>query len=165
MRWQRIWQHLKPIGAWRHFDRTAMERLEAVIAQAEHGHQGELRIVVEARLPLRDLWRDLPVRERAVQWFSDLRMWDTEHNTGVLVYLLLAERRVELVADRGIAHAVPQAQWQAICAQLIGDLAAGHQVQGLGIALEALGLLLAQHYPQTPGADDTNELPNQPILR
>ncbi|GAA5784967.1 TPM domain-containing protein [Chitiniphilus shinanonensis] len=165
MQWRRLWLHLKPSRALARFDEPAMARLESVIADAEAGHRGELRVVVESRLPLRDAWRGLPVRERAVQWFSDLRMWDTEYNTGVLVYLLLAERRIELVADRGIAQAVPDGEWQAICAGLIDDLAGGRPVDGLATALQALGRQLAEHFPLGVGQVDHNELPNRPVLR
>ncbi|TJZ73489.1 TPM domain-containing protein [Chitiniphilus eburneus] len=165
MRWQRLYRHLKPSRALARFDEKAMEKLESAIADAEAGHRGEVRVVVESRLPLRDAWRGLPVRERAVQWFSDLRMWDTEYNTGVLVYLLLAERRIELVADRGIAQAVPDAEWQAICARLIDDLGANRPVDGLGTAVQSLGQLLATHFPLGPGQSDSNELPNRPVLR
>ncbi|WP_187359888.1 TPM domain-containing protein [Chitinolyticbacter meiyuanensis] len=162
---RRLWLNLKPCLASRHFDDTSMAQLEAAIAAAESGHRGELRLVVERRLPLAAAWHGLAVRDRAVQWFSDLHVWDTEYNTGVLLYLLLSERRIELIADRGIAGAVPDAQWQAICADLIGALAANRYVEGVQQAINQLGGLLATHRPLEANAADRDELPNRPVIR
>ncbi|WP_255989155.1 TPM domain-containing protein [Chitinolyticbacter albus] len=162
---RRLWLNLKPCRSLRYFNAAAMARLEAAIAAAETGHRGELRLVIERRLPLAGALRAQPVRDRAVQWFSDLHVWDTEHNTGVLLYLLLSERRLELVADRGIAAAVPDARWQAICADLIGALAAGHYVDGISHTIEQLGALMAAHHPLDAQAPNRDELPNQPVVR
>jgi uncharacterized membrane protein len=97
---------------------AALDRLEARVAASEKRHSGEIRLCVEAGLPLSYLWRNATARERAVTMFGKLRVWDTEHNNGVLIYLLLAEQAIEVVADRGVTRRVPQAQWDGLVAQM-----------------------------------------------
>ncbi|MDP3172207.1 MAG: TPM domain-containing protein, partial [Polaromonas sp.] len=91
-----------------------LDRLQRRVAASEQRHSGEIRICVEAGLPLSYLWRGASARERAVTMFGKLRVWDTEHNNGVLIYLLLADHAIEIVADRGLARHVDAAQWQAM---------------------------------------------------
>ncbi|MGL6042184.1 MAG: TPM domain-containing protein, partial [Deefgea sp.] len=120
---KRLWQHIKPNPYRAQFGQGLANNLAQTITQAEQGHRGEIRLVVESSLPSALIWQDTTPRARAIDWFSQLRVWDTEGNTGILLYLLLAENKLELVADRGIANKVPQAQWDAICTQLQTHLA------------------------------------------
>ena len=143
----------------------ALARLEARVAASERRHSGEIRVCVEAGLPLSYLWRGLSARDRALTLFGKLRVWDTEHNNGVLVYLLLADRAVELVADRGLDRHVAPAQWQALLAPMQAAFRAGRFEQGLQQALDSLDALLVQHHPLAPGQANPDELPNRVDLR
>jgi uncharacterized membrane protein len=143
---------------------AAIERIAQAIRQAEAGHQGEIRFVIEAALPWSYLRRNAPPRERALMMFSKLRVWDTEHNNGVLLYVNLADRAVEVVADRGIAARVPRAQWQAICHQARDHFREDRLEPGAITAIEAIGAVLAEHFPLAAGEKRGNELPDQPVL-
>jgi uncharacterized membrane protein len=140
------------------------ERLAQRVAASERRHSGEVRIYVEAGLPLRWLWRDCKPRDRAIAMFSKLRVWDTEQNNGVLIYLLLAEHAIEIVADRGLARHVDPAQWQEVVQHMRQAFRAGRFEDGLTQALEEVSALLVQHFPAAPGAPNPDELPNQPVL-
>jgi uncharacterized membrane protein len=142
-----------------------LQRLQARVAAAEHHHSGEIRICVEAGLPLSYLWRDATVRERAVTMFGKLRVWDTEHNNGVLIYLLLAEHAIEIVADRGLTRRVPQATWDGLVGHMREAFRAGKFEQGLMQAVEAADALLLQHFALREGETNPNELPDSPDLR
>ncbi|MFN0160184.1 MAG: TPM domain-containing protein [Burkholderiales bacterium] len=141
---------------------AALARITRAIAEGERLHDGEVRFCIEAALPWSYLRRDARVRERAVMLFSKLRVWDTERNTGVLVYVLLADRAIEIVADRGIAQRVPQAHWDEICASLGAAFRSGQGEEGVLAAVGQIGVLLARHFP--PVAGDTNELPDAPVI-
>ncbi len=143
----------------------ALARLHTRVQASEEGHSGEIRISVEAGLPLPYLWRDLTARDRAVTLFGKLRVWDTEHNNGVLIYLLLAERAIEIVADRGLARQVTPAQWEALIAGMREAFRAGRFEEGLAQAVDAVDGLLRQHYPLQPGQTNPNELPDAADLR
>jgi uncharacterized membrane protein len=143
---------------------AALDRLQARVAAGEQRHGGEIRVVVEAGLPPSYLWRQLTARQRAITLFGKLRVWDTERNNGVLIYLLLAEHRIELVADRGVARLVPQAQWDAIVAGLGEALRARRYEEGLSAAVEQVDALLLQHFAVTPGELNPNELPDRPAV-
>ncbi len=143
----------------------ALARLQAQVAASEAQHSGEIRLSVEAGLPASYLRRDLQARDRAVTLFGKLRVWDTEHNNGVLIYLLLAEHAIEIVADRGLARHVPQAQWDALVAGMREAFRAGRFEEGLAQAIAAVHGLLLQHYPLAPGQHNPNELPDAPDLR
>ena len=119
---------------------------------------------VEAGLPLSYLWRDASVRERAVSLFGKLRVWDTEANNGVLIYLLLAEHRIEIVADRGIARHVGPDHWQHIVSSMGAEFRAGRFEPGLLRAIEAVEALMLKHFPQTEGQANPDELPNRPYV-
>jgi uncharacterized membrane protein len=146
----------------------AAERLAQRIAASEQHHSGEVRICVEAALPPAMAWQigstdaglQTTTRERATQWFGQLRIWDTEHNNGVLIYLLLAERAIEVVADRGLSQQVPQATWTAIVERLGKHLRQGAFEDGLTQALEEVSALLVQHHPLDRDAPNPDELPN-----
>ena len=163
-KFKRLWQHFKPNPYHSLFDNTLKAKLTQTITQSEQGHRGEIRLVVEVHLPSALIWQGISVRARAVDWFSQLRVWDTEGNTGILLYLLLAENRLELVADRGIADKVPQAQWDEICAQLQIHLAAQQIETGLNQTILALGQLLQQHFPLENAQTNPNELCNEPMI-
>lgn len=141
-----------------------LERLAGRIAASEQRHSGEVRIYVEAGLPLSYLWHDATPRERAIAMFGKLRIWDTEQNNGVLIYLLLAEHAIEIVADRGLARHVPQQDWKAIVDRMGSAFHAGHFEDGLTQALEEVSALLVQHFPLAEDARNDNELPDHPVL-
>jgi uncharacterized membrane protein len=141
-----------------------VERLQRRVAASEQRHSGEIRIFVEAGLPLSYLWRGASPRERAVAMFGKLRVWDTEHNNGVLIYLLLAEHAIEVVADRGIDRLVPQAEWKAIVARMGSAFREGRFEDGLTQALEEVSALLVAHFPLAAGQTNPNELPDEPQL-
>ncbi len=149
----------------RALDRAALDRLEARVAASERRHSGEIRLCVEAGLPLSYLWRDATARQRAVTLFGKLRVWDTEHDNGVLIYLLLAEHAIEIVADRGVARVVPQATWDALLQGMRAHFRAGRYEQGLAEAVDAVDALLAQHFPLAGSAANPNELPDRADLR
>ena len=149
----------------RAIDPDALARIGSHITQSERAHSGELRVSIEAALPLGDLWRNATARERAIAMFSTLRVWDTEHNNGVLIYLLFAERRIEIVADRGVAQLVPAQTWRHISEQLSAALKAGDHERGLLKAVDQVGALLREHFPVAPTNRNPNELPNAPDVR
>ncbi|QCB47260.1 TPM domain-containing protein [Hydrogenophaga sp. PAMC20947] len=143
------------------------ERLARRVAASEARHTGEIRICVEAALPLSYVWRSGPavplshrVRERALSWFGRLGIWDTEHNNGVLIYLLLAEHAIEVVADRALTRRVDQANWQAMVDRLGHRLHEGAFEDGLTAALEEVSALLVAHFPLDSGLSRPNELTN-----
>ena len=141
-----------------------VEQLTRRVAASEKRHSGEVRIYVEAGLPLSYLWRDAKPRERAIALFGKLRVWDTERNNGVLIYLLLAEHRIEIVADRALSRQVDAATWQRIVDAMGASFRAGRFEEGLNAAIDAVDALLRQHFPLTPGGVSPNELPDAPLL-
>lgn len=141
-----------------------VQRLSQRVTASERRHTGEIRICVEASLPTSYLLRDATARQRAVAMFGKLRVWDTEHNNGVLVYLLLAERAIEIVADRGLAQRVDPGEWQRIVQRMGAAFREGRYEDGLTQALEEVSALLVEHFPAAPGAVRANELPDQPVL-
>jgi uncharacterized membrane protein len=142
---------------------AALERLRARVAASERGHSGEIRICVEAGLPLSYLWRGASARERAVAMFGKLRVWDTEHNNGVLIYLLLAEHRIEIVADRGIDRRAGAAHWHGLVERMSQAFREGRYEAGLEQAVDAVDELLRSHFPLAAGAANPNELPDAPL--
>jgi uncharacterized membrane protein len=147
----------------RAFPSAAMRAIEKAIAEQERRHAGQLRFAVEASLPLGELARGADAHTRAMDWFGRLRIWDTEHNSGVLIYLLLADRRVEIVADRGIHGKVGSAAWDAICREMQAEFARGEFERGAVSGVRAIGDLIAAHYPAGQG-DRPNELPDKPVV-
>jgi len=142
-----------------------VRRLQQRVQASERQHSGEIRVCVEAGLPLSYLWRGLSARDRAVTMFGKLRVWDTAHNNGVLIYLLLAEHAIEIVADRGLNAHVSAAQWAAIVATMREAFRARRHEQGLNAAIDAVDALLRQHFALAPGHANPNELPDEPDLR
>ncbi|HKW39272.1 MAG TPA: TPM domain-containing protein [Burkholderiales bacterium] len=164
MKFKRLLRHLLTdhLSVARAFPPEAMRAIEKAIGEEERRHGGQVRLAVEASLPLSDLARGVGSRDRAIGWFGRLHMWDTQHNAGVLIYLLLADRRVELVADRGIHSKVGTAAWEAICGEMQQEFARGQFERGAVIGLRAVSDLLAEHFP--PSGDERNELPDKPVV-
>ena len=162
----RIWRHLwlDDADLRRAIPQALVERLAQRVAASERRHAGEVRIYVEPALPLSYLWRRATPRERAVTIFGKLRLWDTEQNNGVLIYLLLAEHAIEIVADRGLAHKVPQNTWQAIVERMGSAFRERRFEDGLTQALAEVSALLMEHFPAAPGSANRNELPDAPVL-
>ncbi len=146
-----------------------LARLEYAVQRSERQHSGEIRIIVEAGLPVSYLWRNDALaqitRQRALALFGKLRVWDTAHNNGVLIYLLLAERSIEIVADRGLNDKVEPATWQELIVAMRSAFQTGDFDQGLTLALARVGALLTAHFPIADSTPNPNELPNAPILR
>ena len=144
---------------------TARQQLELSIAQSEARHLGELRVCVEASLSPSQLWAGITPRQRAIELFGQLGVWDTEHNNGVLIYLLLADRRIEVLADRGLMQKLDDADhWEKLVGQLTQQLAQNNMQQGLQAAIEQIGALLHKHYPLVKGQLNGNELPDSIVL-
>ena len=140
------------------------QRLAERVAASEKRHTGQIRICVEGGLPLSYLWRGATARERAVTQFGKLRVWDTEHNNGVLIYLMLAEHAIEIVADRALARRVPPATWRSMVSHMAEAFRQGRHEDGLTQALSEVSALLVEHFPATEGVDRPNELPDDPVI-
>ena len=153
-----------PADARRALGAGAVERLAERVRQSELAHSGEIRVCVEAGLPLSYLWRGAAARERAVTLFGKLGVWDTAHNNGVLIYLLLAERQIEIVADRGIDAHVGAERWRALVDGMAAAFQAGRFEDGLNAAIDAVGALLVGHFELPAGERDINELPDAPVI-
>ena len=144
------------------FPSTVLTAIEQAIKTGEATHSGQIRFVVEGALDGAPLFRDQSARGRALDVFSQLRIWDTAHNNGVLIYLLLADRQVEIVADRGIDAKVSAAGWEKICRDMEADFKAGKFEGGVIRGVDAVSRQLAAHFPAHGGG--TNELPDAPVV-
>jgi uncharacterized membrane protein len=152
-----------PPWRWRlAFSAAVLKDIELAVKQSERQHRGELRFAVENALAPSWVWRGMSARQRATDVFSNLRVWDTEENSGVLIYLLLADREVHIIADRGIARRVPQADWDAVAQAMQRAFRQGDFRRGSLEGIERITMMLATHFP--PGADNPNELPNKPVI-
>lgn len=165
MNWRRALTHLLLPGWWARycFRRRDLLAIEAAIGLAEERHRGELRFVAEGPLSLWHLMRDQSPRQRAVELFSSLRVWDTEENSGILIYVQLADRKVEILADRGIAAKVPPAEWTVICRVMEHSFRCRQYREGALQAIRGASELLAAHFP-APAVNHANELPDRPVL-
>jgi uncharacterized membrane protein YgcG len=143
----------------------ALHRLEARVGASEKKHSGEVRVCVEAGLPWSYLWKNLSARDRAIAMFGKLRVWDTERNSGVLIYLLLADHAIEIVADRGLNAQVSAEQWQAIVAGMREAFRTKRFEEGLNAAVDAVDALLEKHFALREGEVNVNELPNRPWVQ
>jgi uncharacterized membrane protein len=146
----------------RAFPPELLDAIERAVAQSERRHGGQLRFAIETALDVPMLLRGQTARERAIEAFARLRVWDTEHNNGVLVYLLLSERDIEIVADRGFNGRVSADQWQAVCEAMEQLLRAGEYRSGALRGIELVTALISRHFPPLPGA--VNEQPDRPAL-
>ncbi|MBA4110736.1 MAG: hypothetical protein C0487_14215 [Leptothrix sp. (in: Bacteria)] len=148
----------------RRLSAAGLARLQAQVKASEARHLGELRLCIEGGLSWPDLWQKQTARSRALNLFSTLRAWDTEHNNGVLIYLLLADRRIEILADRGIMARAGHEPWAHIAQQLAASLHDGHFEQGLSQAIDAVTQLLVVHFPVDPDRGNPNELPDKVVV-
>lgn len=160
----RLLRHRWHEDAQRTLGRALLRRLTDRVSASERLHSGEIRICIEGGLPASYIWRGATPRERAVAMFGKLRIWDTEHNNGVLIYLLLSERAIEIVADRGVSALVDEGRWRDIVDGMRGAFREGRYEDGLTQALEEVSALLVQHFPLQPGTVHRNELPNEPAV-
>ena len=162
MKWRRTLRHLlmPPWRTHRLFGGATLQAIERAVRKSETTHHGQICVAIEAALEIKPLLRNLTARERALEVFGQLRVWDTEHNNGVLLYVLLADRDVEILADRGIHRRVAPDAWERICKQIEAEYRAGRYEAGTVAGIAAIGELLAAHYPGARG----NELPDRPTI-
>ena len=144
----------------RYFPTASLQAIEQTITESEKTHGGQICFIVEPHLPFGRLLRDLDARSRALEIFSELRVWDTEQNSGVLIYLLLADHNIEIIADRGARKVISEQQWENVCRAMEKNLAGGEFVAGIVNGITQIGELLKQHFH--PG--NTDELPNKPRI-
>lgn len=173
-RWSRLFRHrwMDERDSQRVVPREMVARLRSRVTGSERRHSGQVRICVEASLPLSYLWRHVwqgeslraVLRQRALSMFGKLHVWDTAHNNGVLIHLLLAERHVEIIADRGLNDFVSASQWQDLLASLTTALKTDQFEDGLTEALAQVSALLVQHFPAVDGVQRTNELSDEPLI-
>ena len=168
--WQRLWRHLitDHSASRKLFSPQALRHLEQATRHGEQLHRGQVRLAIEASLPLNAVRLGMTPRQRAIEVFGMLRVWDTAANSGVLVYLLVADRAVEIVADRGVHAKVGDAAWRGICDKMETRFREGKFAEGTQFGLVEIGSLLAVHFPRSanaPAADGSeNELPDAPLL-
>lgn len=148
----------------RAFPRSGLLLIEAAVAESEQRHGGEIRIAIESSLEPTEVWQGKTPRARALEVFASLGVWDTEANNGVLIYVLLADHDVEIVADRGFNGRVAAAEWAAICEDIDAEFRSDRYPEGLVAGVRQVGQIIATHFPQRPGQRDENELPNRPAL-
>ncbi len=146
----------------RTFGRSTLNKIEAAIQASEAEHVGEIRFAVEGGLDGAPLFKGQSARERAIELFSQLRVWDTQHNTGVLIYLLLADRAVEIVADRGIHAKVDSHEWSKVCREMEAAFGQSNFEGGVVSGVQAVTRHLKQHFPSD--GHDRNELPDKPVV-
>lgn len=144
------------------FPPRVLDAIEQAIHATEARHAGQIRFAVEASLELAPLLAGQTAQQRAIDVFSSLRVWDTEHNNGVLIYLLLADHDVEIVADRGIHVRLGQEAWEAICREMEAAFRAGHFETGVLAGIHAVGEHLSRHFPAPSGK--SNEMPDRPVV-
>jgi uncharacterized membrane protein len=161
---RRFWKHvlMTPAGARRAFPPATLDAIQREIATQEKRHGGQVCFIVEVELHTAALWRGVTPRARARELFALHGVWNTEHNNGVLIYLLLAERRVEIVADRGIEARVEAADWTRIVRRMEDLLREGHHAEAASAGIQGVSDLLASHFP--PLGNGTNELPDRPLV-
>ena len=164
MDWKRFWRHvaMTPAGAKRAFPDATMDAVARAIADGERRHHGEVAFVVEAELTTAQLWRGLTPRARAREVFAAQGVWNTEANNGVLIYLLLADHAVEIVADRGIEAHVSHDEWQAIVDAMDAHFREGRYEAGALAGVKGVGALLERHFPGTE--EGRNQIPDRPVI-
>ena len=162
---KRFFKHilLPPVLAQRAFSPTVMRRVEQAIADSERLHRGELRVAVEASLDLGPLLSGQSPRARAEEVFSQLRVWDTAENSGVLLYVNWADRDIEIVADRGISARVTQDEWEKVCLVIEQSFRGGRFEEGLVEGIRQITQLLVMHFPAASG-NNADELGNRPVI-
>ena len=161
---KRLLRHLS-MPRWqvrRLFPKRTVESVEAAIRETETAHGGQICFAVEGALDLLPLLRGVSARERALEVFADLRVWDTERNNGVLIYLLLADHDVEILADRDINRFVAPQTWEGICHTMEAAFRAGRFEDGVIAGIEAVAVHLKRHYPRS--GNGPNEVPDRPTV-
>lgn len=160
----RFFRHLftTKAAAKKAFPAQALHDIQAAIAAGEKQHRAEVRLIIEPALPLPDLLQGLHSRARARELFSLYRVWDTEENCGVLVYINLADRKVEIIADRASGRVLQPGDWKEVCRIMTEGFARGAYVPSVQAAMEKLNGLLQQHFPGQ--GDSTNELSDRPLI-
>ncbi len=160
----RTWRHLTSSGAEaRHaFPETTLAAISEAITAGEQTHRGEVRLIVEKALDFDDAWDGVTNRQRALALFADYGVWDTEDNCGVLIYVNLAEHKVDIVADRGIDRKIDSATWQAVCRTMTDGFKAGHFHDATLAAIAQVNELLQHHFPAN--GPRANELPDKPLM-
>lgn len=166
-RFRRLWRHRWAEGQLSsQLPRDVLEQLEQLVAKSEQRHSSQIRICVEAGLPPSYIWREATARDRALALFGKLRVWDTEHNNGVLIYLLLADHSIEIIADRALDRTMRADEWDTLVSDMSAAFASGHYAVGLTAALERVSRQLEAHFPRQPGdAQTENDLPNAPVVQ
>ena len=161
---KRLFRHLLilPSAAKRHFPAVSMRRIEAAIANSESQHSGEICFIVESNLHPLDILKGTSAKQRAVEVFSQLRVWDTEHNNGVLIYLLLADHDFEILADRGVHQHVGDKGWGLICHEMETLFRQGQFETGVLYGITQIGGHLTQYFPAN--VINNNELPDAPKI-
>jgi hypothetical protein len=164
MKLGRVLRHAMTPGwlARRAFPRSALKGIAEAIKRSEEEHDGELRFVIEGPLHLGNLFRTQPVRARAQDLFAQQRVWDTEHNSGVLIYVQLVDRRIEILADRGISAKIEQAEWDAVCRAMEESFRKKRYAEGALEAINSITRVLACHFPARVA--NPNELPDEPAV-
>lgn len=160
----RLLKHLFAPAVKRLFPAGTLEHIATAIADSELRHTGEICFAVEPSLHPRAVWAGKQARDRAGEVFAQLRVWDTHANNGVLLYLLLADHRLEIIADRGFDGLVSAEQWRGVCQLIEERLKAGEPEVAVLRGVEAISALLVVHFPRDAGYVDSNELPDQPHL-
>lgn len=165
MAMQRIFKHLMTgnMAVRAAFPARSMDAIEQAIREAETRHGGQIRFAVEASLDFFALRRNQTAGERGIEIFSQLRVWDTEQNNGVLIYLLLADRDVEIIADRGIHAKLGSAAWEAICQDMEAAFRLGQFEEGVIKGIYAVGSHLQRYFPKQSELPE-NELPDKPVV-
>jgi uncharacterized membrane protein len=166
MDWKRWLRHLCTTRAAlrRAFPPATLSAIESAIAESERHHRGEIRVAIEASLDPAQVMQGRSPRARALEVFSHLAVWDTEGNNGVLIHVLLADRDVEIVADRGCNGRVPPGEWASVCRAMESSFRAGRFEQGMLEGIARVSDLLAVHFPTGPGSRNPDELPNRPAI-
>ncbi len=166
MQWKRFFRHLFATRATLHraFPSAALSAIDLAITESERRHTGEIRVAIEAAIEPIEALRGRSPRDRALQVFSALGVWDTAANNGVLIYLLLADNNVEIVADRGCNGLVAPAEWTDVCRAMESNFRNGRFEQGMLDGIGRVGGLLAAHFPGVPGSRNPDELPNRPAI-
>ena len=164
MQIKRFFKHMltSPWLVRRYFPQAAMHNIEQAIGRSESTHTGEIRFVVESALHPYELLCGKTPKQRARELFASLGIWDTAHNNGVLIYLLLADRDVEIVADRGIHGHVGSQGWEAICGEMEAAFRQSQFEAGVLLGIQQISKVLQQHFPAN-GANE-NELPDAPVV-
>ncbi|MEP7156436.1 MAG: TPM domain-containing protein [Betaproteobacteria bacterium] len=165
MSWlKRFFRHvwMSPLIVKRSFSSSVLDDIERAVGMGEKTNRGQVRFVVEAELTTGQLWAGITSRQRALDVFSSLRVWDTEENNGVLVYVLLADRKVEIIADRGIHRHVGEERWNAICRELELHYRRRDFSSGSVVAVQKISAELAFYFPAT--GVNNNEQPDRPVV-